>query len=136
MTTEQHEPQMTEVQRWSDVPTFASEREEADYWDTHALGDEILATMVDAPDDPGLPPPRERTHRRAQMISIRLDMGDLERLKAAAQRRGVGYQPLLKQWLRERLAAEEAIQNSTGSIGGTPTPASTSDNALAELEAQ
>jgi hypothetical protein len=38
--------QLTEVQSWEEVPEFASEAEEADFWATHSLGEMLLAEMA------------------------------------------------------------------------------------------
>lgn len=47
------------VNAWDDVPAFASEVEEADYWGTHCLGEPLLETLG-LVDDDSLPPPRVR----------------------------------------------------------------------------
>jgi predicted DNA binding CopG/RHH family protein len=90
------------VKDFKDVPTFASEAEEAAYWAAHELGDEILERMQ-APADDLLPPAREP----AKPISIRMNAELLRRLKTLAQSRGVPYQTLIKQFVIERLYVEE-----------------------------
>jgi uncharacterized protein (DUF4415 family) len=90
------------VHSWAEVPRFGSEAEEADFWATHELGEELLARMgKDA--DPGLPPPRPRT----KPIAIRFDEDTVRRMKALASKRGKGYQTLLKEFVSERLYEEE-----------------------------
>lgn len=39
----------------SDIPEFSSEEEEAQFWATHELGDELLSELAAPP--PGLLPP-------------------------------------------------------------------------------
>jgi uncharacterized protein (DUF4415 family) len=86
---------------WDAIPTFTSEREEADYWASHSVGKSILDQ--DFVDDSGLPaadPPVRPT-------SIRFDRDTVARLKVVAARRGKGYQTLLKEFVLERLYEEE-----------------------------
>jgi len=99
-----------EIQSWDEVPVLASEEEERAFWRTHTLGEKLLAQIAKGPPDPDLPPPRRRTG--AQPISVRVDADLLRRLKVIARERNVGYQTLLKQWLAERLAVEEAREAS------------------------
>jgi hypothetical protein len=93
---------MTTVHRLEDIPEFANEDEEADYWATHDLGEEILAQMRPAAEGE-LPPPRERT----RPVAIRFDDDVLRRLRAVARRKNKGYQTLLKEFVVERLYEEE-----------------------------
>jgi hypothetical protein len=92
------------------LPAFASEAEEAAFWDAHELGDEVLAHMAPLPDDL-LPPVRASTKLRA----VRLDEDILERAKALARKRHMGYQTLLREFVVERLAEEEQRDARTGS---------------------
>jgi predicted DNA binding CopG/RHH family protein len=92
----------TVVQRMEDIPTFASEEEEAQYWSEHELSDELLDRMGPLGEDL-LPPPRIP----ARPVSVRFEPQLLERLRALARRRGMRYQTLLKQFVLERLYEEE-----------------------------
>ena len=79
-----------------ELPKFATEQEEADFWDTHDsteyLGatEPVAATFVDAR------PPK-------QQISLRLEPAVIERLKKVAQSKGIGYQTMIRMWVMERL---------------------------------
>jgi predicted DNA binding CopG/RHH family protein len=83
----------------SKIPKFASEQEEADFWDTHSITDyldeltSVEVTVVDA-----------RPHK--EQISLRLDRQTITQLKAIARKRGIGYQTLIRMWVMERLAQE------------------------------
>ena len=83
----------------SKLPKFATDQEEATFWDTHDstgfLDDTkpVEVTFVDAR------PPKKQ-------ISLRLDAKVIEVLKAVAQRKGIGYQTLIRLWVMERLAQE------------------------------
>ena len=92
------------------LPTFATEAEEAAFWDSRDLGEEVVARMGPLPDDV-LPPARPRTRPAV----IGLDEGTLQRVKALARKRHVGYKTLLREFVSERLAEEEQREARTGS---------------------
>ncbi|HEY77070.1 MAG TPA: hypothetical protein G4O00_13010 [Thermoflexia bacterium] len=81
------------------LPKFKDDREEAEFWDTHDSTEfledtePVEVTFVDAR------PPKKQ-------ISLRLDPDVIERLKAIAARKGIGYQTLIRMWVMERLAQE------------------------------
>lgn len=58
----ERDAQMTPINDWSEVPEFASESEEQDYWSTHRMGDALLEQFEPVPveGDDWLPPARER----------------------------------------------------------------------------
>ena len=93
---------MKEVQSSEEIPQFANEAEEAEFWATHALREGFLAKMEPLPEDV-LPPARPRT----QPISLRLDSDVLERVRALAETKHKGYQTLMKEFVVERLYEEE-----------------------------
>ena len=101
---------MKEINSWDDVPKFASEGEEADFWATHDLGPALVAQMRPVPPegDEWAPPARATTLLpRTRPVSVRLDGDVLRRLKAVAARKHKGYQSLLKEFVVERLYEEE-----------------------------
>jgi hypothetical protein len=66
--TEWVEPHVWKVvERWEDVPDFASENEEAVFWGDHCLSDALLAQMERVPPegDDMFPPATERPQRPA-----------------------------------------------------------------------
>jgi uncharacterized protein (DUF4415 family) len=93
---------MKEVQSPEEIPQFANEAEEAEFWATHALSEAFLAKMEPLPEEV-LPPARPRT----QPISLRLDSDVLERVRALAEMKHKGYQTLMKEFVVERLYEEE-----------------------------
>jgi hypothetical protein len=93
---------LKEIQSLDEIPSFASEEEEAEFWATHSLGEELLDQMEPIPDGV-LPPPRSRT----KPISLRFDEDVLRRLKALAKSKHKGYQTMLKEFVVERLYEEE-----------------------------
>lgn len=82
------------------IPAFKSEQEEADFWDTHDSTEYLddmepeEATFVDAR-------PRKRS------ISLRIDADAIDELRNIADRKGMGYQTLIRMWVMERLEKEK-----------------------------
>jgi hypothetical protein len=103
---------LIEVNSWKDVPAFASEAEEADFWASHSFGPgltaEAEAGTLDLEDV--LPPPRGRT----VPVSLRFEPSTINRLKALARRRNTGYQTLAKEFIAERLYEEEKREGIIG----------------------
>lgn len=96
----------------ADIPAFASEADEAAFWDTHSWSDELLGGAAKGPRDPDLPPPRLQGRKQAAPISLRLEDNTVGRLKRLAERKGMGYQTLLKQFVLERLYEEEKHEDA------------------------
>jgi CopG antitoxin of type II toxin-antitoxin system len=93
-----------------EVPDFATEAEEAAFWDTHTFGPGLLARMkhLRGPDaDPALVAALPPARPRSSPVTIRLNADLLYRLRLLASARGVGYQTLMKQFVTERLYEEE-----------------------------
>jgi len=86
-----------------DVPDFANEAEEARYWATHELGDNILDHMEAMPEEGIL----STADTRTRPVVVRLDEDTLQRLNTLAARRHIGYQTLLEEFVAERLSEEE-----------------------------
>lgn len=51
---------LTPVESLDDVPSFANEDEEHEFWSTHSFGERLL-DQFGTLDDPALPKPRRRT---------------------------------------------------------------------------
>ncbi len=83
------------------VPRFKSEAEERAFWDTH---DTTEFVDWDAARETTLP----RLKPSTQTISLRLPAGMLADLKVLANKRDVPYQSLLKMFLADRIAGEQA----------------------------
>jgi len=83
----------------SKLPEFRSDQDEAEFWDTHDSTEflrdtqPVDVTFVDA-------------RPAKKQISLRLDPEAIDKLKAIAQRKGIGYQTLIRMWVMERLAQE------------------------------
>jgi hypothetical protein len=86
------------------VPTFVSDEEEAQFWDTHS--------PLDYPDsfkeerDVQVERPLEHT------LAVRLDGETIDKLSGIARRKGIGPSTLARMWLMERLADLEDQKHS------------------------
>ncbi len=81
------------------IPKFANEQEEAEFWaayDATEFLDETEPVNVNFAD----------ARPRKKQISLRLDPDAIDRLKAIAAQKGVGYQTLIRMWVMERLIQE------------------------------
>jgi hypothetical protein len=63
------------IDNWEDVPAFATEDEEAEFWATHGLGGAALESLGTFDDD-ALPPPRPRRRRFWRRIPVPLAATD------------------------------------------------------------
>jgi hypothetical protein len=89
-----------------EMPSGLSDEEQLAYWETHGLTEEYLQKTEEVPKE-------ERPRARTSPISVRFDAHTLNRLKNLAERRGVGYQTLLKEFVTERLYEEEKREGIT-----------------------
>jgi predicted DNA binding CopG/RHH family protein len=98
-----------EIKSWEEVPSFASEKEEQAWWEEHDISEELLETFEARSERDHLPPPREKTVTRPRKgtISVRMEDDLVNRLKALAAVKGVGYQTLLRQFVADRVYEEE-----------------------------
>jgi predicted DNA binding CopG/RHH family protein len=80
------------------IPEFKSDKEIADFWDSHSISD-FDHELEEAKDIIFVRPQR-------QSISIRLDKKYVQVLKALASEHGIGYSSLLRMWLIERIKRE------------------------------
>ena len=88
------------------LPTFKSLEEEPEYWDKHSLTEhlgEFKAVKLK------LKGPVKH------LLSIRIDLDLVRKIRRIADHRGVPYQTLMQQWLLER-AEEEAPTIQPGSV--------------------
>jgi predicted DNA binding CopG/RHH family protein len=83
------------------VPKFKSEKEEADWLYAHRREIERDLAREKKSKSPTVPEIIERETTKA--ISIRLAVGDIERAKAQAKAKGIGYQTLIRMLIHESL---------------------------------
>ncbi|KAF0119375.1 MAG: hypothetical protein FD149_60 [Rhodospirillaceae bacterium] len=76
-------------------PNFKNEAEERAYWESHDSSGHVDWSKAERVRMPDLMP-------STKVISLRLPVGLLERIKIAANKRDVPYQSLIKVWLSEK----------------------------------
>ena len=82
------------------IPPFKSEQEESDFWDTHDATE-----YLDDTEEIGATYIKVRNSRKEQ-ISLRLEPTVIATLKVIADLKGIGYQTLIRMWVKERIAVE------------------------------
>ena len=98
---------LPQVNSDAEIPTFADECEEAEFWATHSLGPNLLEQMRPIPPEGDTVFPPAREDERTRPIALRFGEDTLRRLRALAAKKRIGYQTLLKQFVAERLYEEE-----------------------------
>jgi predicted DNA binding CopG/RHH family protein len=81
----------------SQIPSFSSREEEAEFWDTHDFTDfqdELKPVKVTF------------TKNLSEPLTIRLDRETLTKLREQAHEKGIGPTTLARMWILERLRAE------------------------------
>mgnify|MGYP001411112238 CR=1 FL=1 len=86
---------MRVLTKWSDVPHFASDEEEAAFWKETSLDARLMNMSMLKTDN-----------RDSITITLRFDPRMLARIKRLARSRYLNYQSMIKQWLSERLEKE------------------------------
>lgn len=94
------ENELTMIERLEDIPQGMSEAEEAEYWSTHMLSEALLQAEATAVEEP-------QHNQKSRRISLVLDEDVYQQLKVAARKKSIGYQTLLKTFVKERLQQEE-----------------------------
>jgi predicted DNA binding CopG/RHH family protein len=86
---------MKTISKWSDIPEFFDEKQEADFWSVHTLDGRLMNASL-----------HRQTVRESTTITLRFDPQMLSRIKRLARHRYLNYQSMIKQWLSERLEEE------------------------------
>ena len=86
---------MKVIARWSEIPVFESEEEEAAYWGETRIEPRLMNGAILKADT-----------RESTTITLRFDPRMLARIKRVARSRYLNYQSMIKQWLSERLEKE------------------------------
>jgi predicted DNA binding CopG/RHH family protein len=86
---------MKVITRWSDIPHFETEEEEAAFWADSRIDVRLMNASLLKADT-----------RESTTITLRFDPRLLARIKRIARSRYLNYQSMIKQWLSERLEKE------------------------------
>lgn len=90
---------MSKAKKLKPIPTFKSEDEEREFWDTHDSTEYLDWSKAKRVTFPNL-------KQSTKTISLRMTESMLHSIKREANKRDVPYQSLIKVWLDERLKAE------------------------------
>ncbi len=96
------------VHSLDDIPDFTTEAEEADFWGTHTLSDELLERASHV-EDPLLPPPGT-----AFGLSLGFSADVASRLRALAKKKRLDYVAMTRAFVMERLYEEEKREGIVG----------------------
>lgn len=91
------------------IPKFQSKKEEAEFWATHDLTD-YLDELEEVKESIELDSKLEETiKKRAQkrLLTIRLDLKQVEEAKGIAEERGIPYQSLMRSWIYAGIKKEK-----------------------------
>ena len=91
---------MKVITRWSEIPHFESEEDEAAFWSGARLDVRLMNSSVLKADT-----------RESTTITLRFDPRMLARIKRLARSRYLNYQSMIKQWLSERMEKELGERN-------------------------
>jgi predicted DNA binding CopG/RHH family protein len=86
---------MRVLTKWKDLPVFATEQEEMEFWKQTALEPRLMNGSILKTDN-----------RDSTTITLRFDPRMLARIKRLARSRYLNYQSMIKQWLSERMEKE------------------------------
>ena len=93
-----------------DIPKFRSEGDEADWWASAAgrafVKQKSDGNVRDKSKAKGLDLVRKLSNKPSVQIAIRLPEDDIAKAREIAERKGIGYQTLLKMYVREGLLRE------------------------------
>ncbi len=76
------------------IPAFKSREEEAEFWDTHSFADywhEWKPIKVSF------------AKNLSDTLNVRFDPQDVAKIRAAAQKKGIGPTTLIRMWVKEHL---------------------------------
>ncbi|MFV0414990.1 MAG: CopG family antitoxin [Chthoniobacterales bacterium] len=88
-------PEMKVIHQWNEIPRFADEDEEAEFWKTATLDPRLMNASL-----------LKQDSRDSTTVTLRFDPRMLARIKRLARSRYLNYQSMVKQWLAERLEKE------------------------------
>lgn len=101
------------------IPDFKSEKEEAEFWDTHNSLDYLESDEpVRLELDPGLAA-KIRERSKTKRITLRLRLSQIEDAKKIAREKDIPYQTLMRSWIAQGIKREQEKNhmNATARMG-------------------
>jgi predicted DNA binding CopG/RHH family protein len=97
------------------VPKFATEKEEAIWWDNHMdiVEQNLIEAMKKGTAGRGALQRLAKEKRESKNITIRIPIADLDRARRFSEKKGLGYQTYMKMLLHEALDREQAAAKKT-----------------------
>lgn len=97
---------MTKIKRHKQaikpIPPFENIEEEAEFWDTHSVVDEIdKGTLVGF-----------HRSRKTGSLTIRFQPEDIQRIREKANQEGVGPTTLARMWILQHIRGQQCSHNS------------------------
>ncbi|MEW5899058.1 MAG: CopG family antitoxin [Bacillota bacterium] len=90
-----------------ELPEFKSEREEAEFWDTHNSLDYLESDeSVEIELDPELAA-KIRERAQTKRVTLRLRVSQIEAAKEIARKKDIPYQTLIRSWVAEAIRREQ-----------------------------
>ena len=92
----------------SKIPHFKSRKEEAEFWDTHDATDYINELKPAKGTMKLSPELRAKIYGRRQkrLLTLRMELNQIENAKYVAGVRGIPYQTLMRMWIMEGINRE------------------------------
>jgi predicted DNA binding CopG/RHH family protein len=85
---------MEKIMNYSKIPSTDSIEELAQFWDTHDLTDF----------EDQLEEVKDQVFERETLISIRLELQEVETVKKIAKSQGLDYHDLIREWVLEKVS--------------------------------
>jgi predicted DNA binding CopG/RHH family protein len=91
------------------VPKSSTEQEEAQWWDERmdVVEENLVEAIQSGTAESGAARRLLKEARESKNITIRIPVKDIERARALAEKKGLGYQTYMKMLLHEALTREE-----------------------------
>lgn len=101
-------PKVAYLKSLDEIPKFKSEKEEAEFWDTHSIvkiWDQLEKAKIELSNS--LKEKMQERRKAKKLISLRLEPEQIESLKDVASKKGIGYLTLIRMWVNEKLSQEQ-----------------------------
>ncbi|MBC7106518.1 MAG: hypothetical protein H5T97_11295 [Firmicutes bacterium] len=95
-----------------EIPEFASEEEEREFWDSYSFAEAMERGVLEPVDEPlELDPElaaRIAERSKTKRVTLRLRVSQIEAAKEIAKKKDIPYQTLMRSWIAEGIERERA----------------------------